>query len=198
MSSRFHQLTRAAAIAGLLVLSQQAWSSRAFAQSLAQSTDDDPEMRIQRLEEQLRQLTGQNEELQYRNRQLEDRLRQLQGGAQPAPGAPSVAAAPPVQAPPAYSPPVQGGGYAPPQPGYAPAQTGYGQSQPGYGQQPYGQSQIAAPAPIVQEPPAGQRRGDAFDPNQNPSAPGAPRPLGGGQLPVEEGAVAPPGGRPPG
>ena len=38
-------------------------------------------MRIQRLENQLRQLTGQNEELQYRNRQLEERLRALGGGA---------------------------------------------------------------------------------------------------------------------
>ena len=42
-------------------------------------------LRIQRLESQLRQLTGQNEELQYRNRQLEERLRQL-GAAPQAPG----------------------------------------------------------------------------------------------------------------
>ena len=44
-------------------------------------------MRIQRLENQLRQLTGQNEELQYRNRQLEERLRQLGGGAAASPAA---------------------------------------------------------------------------------------------------------------
>ena len=60
-----------------------------------------------------------------------------------------------------------------------------------------------APAPIVQEPPAPQpqnrRRGDAFDPGQNPNAPGAPRALGGGQLPVtNEAAVGAPGGRGPG
>src|SRR5215475_14610077 len=96
MSPRSHLLTGIAAFAAGLAL----W----FAlppQALAQSDDMDPEMRIQRLENQLRQLTGQNEELQYRNRQLEERLRQLQGGgAQAAPGAspavqPSVAAAPP-------------------------------------------------------------------------------------------------------
>src|ERR1700740_1150531 len=142
MSSRPHRLFGAAAIAALLVLP---------AQALAQSDDADAEMRIQRLENQLRQLTGQNEELQYRNRQLEERLRQLQGagvaGAPPA-GQPNVAAVPPAQAGPAY--------------GQPPAQGGYPQSQPGDGQPPgyqqpqvgYQQPQIAAPAPIVQEPAA--------------------------------------------
>jgi tol-pal system protein YbgF len=171
MSSRFHGITRAVAIAALLAL-----GSPAFAQ---QSDDADPEMRVQQLENQLRQLTGQNEELQYRNRQLEERLRALQGGAQAAPGAlppvaqPSVAAAPPPN--PAYRPP---------------------QAQPGY------DAQIAAPAPIIQEPPQGvpqaqgRRRGDAFDPGQNPNAPGVPRALGGGQLPMaNDAAVGAPGGR---
>jgi tol-pal system protein YbgF len=173
----------AAAVVAMIALCSQA---------LAQSDDSDPELRIQKLEEQLRQLTGQNEELQYRNRQLEDRLRQLQGGVQPAPGAPpSVAAAPPAQLEPSYRQPQ-------PQPGYPP------QSQPGYPPQPQGgqggyvQPQIASPAPIVQEPPPvpGQRRGDAFDPSRNPSAPGAPQALGGGRLPVP--AEAPVGGRAPG
>jgi len=73
---------------------------------------------------------------------------------------------------------------------------------PGYRQPPAPpnyEPQIAAPAPIIQEPPPavpGRRRGDAFDPNQNPNAPGAPRALGGGQLPVPaEAAVGAPGGR---
>ncbi len=50
-------------------------------------------------------------------------------------------------------------------------------------------SRRAAPAPIVQEdaPAQGRRRGDAFDPSQNPNAPGAPRALGGGQMPLERG-----------
>src|SRR5215475_14920597 len=182
MSPRSHLLTGIAAFASGLAL----W----FAlppQARAQSDDGDPEMRIQQLENQLRQLTGQNEELQYRNRQLEERLRQLQGGgAQAAPGAspavqPSVAAAPPpVQLAPNYnSPPQSQGGYG----------GGPDQQQRGYGQQPggYRQSQFVMvqqppqtgygqpPAPIVQEPSTGGgRRGDAFDPSQNPSAPGAP------------------------
>jgi tol-pal system protein YbgF len=149
----------------------------AVAPALAQQTYDvDPEMRIQQLENQLRQLTGQNEELQYRNRQLEDRLRQL--GASPSQAGQPVAQ-PNVAAIPAQPAPVP--------------------RQPQVQQAPY-EAQIAAPAPIVQEPPApqvqGRRRGDAFDPGQNPNAPGAPRALGGGSSPVtNEAAVGVPGGR---
>src|SRR4051812_33867342 len=166
MSSRFKVFTGTVAIATLLSLCSPA---------LAQSDDADPEMRIERLENQLRQLTGQNEELQYRNRQLEERLRALEGGAQAAPGQvpvqPSVAAVPPAQSAPAYRQQQQ--------------------AQPNYEQ-----PQIAAPAPIVQEQPAPgapgvRRRGDSFDPNQTPNAPGAPRALGGGQQPMPAG---PPGG----
>ncbi len=75
---------------------------------------------------------------------------------------------------------------------------------PAYRQPAYEQPQIAAPAPIVQEPQgvpaaapqAGRRRGDAFDPGQNPNAPGAPRALGGGPLPIPaEAPIGAPGGR---
>ena len=169
MSSRFHLIARAAALSAMLAFCSQA---------LAQSDDADPEMRIQQLENQLRQLTGQNEELQHANRLLEDRLRALQGGAQVSPGGqsaiaqPSVAAAPPMPLNPPYGQPP---------------------TRPGYDQQ------IAAPPPIVQESQdaaAARRRGDAFDPSQNPNAPGAPRALGGGQLPIANGApVGAPGGR---
>jgi tol-pal system protein YbgF len=159
-------------------------------QASAQSGDVDPELRIQQLENQLRQLTGQNEELQYRNRQLEDRLRSLQGGApgapagQPAAGQAGVVAQPNIAAVPPTQP-------------YPPVRQP--QAQPGY------EPQIAAPAPIAQESagvsagvPQGQgrRRGDAFDPGQSPNAPGAPRALGGGQLPIPaEAPVGAPGGR---
>ncbi|WP_291866829.1 tol-pal system protein YbgF [Bradyrhizobium sp.] len=175
MSSRIHGIIRAVAIAAMLALSVPA---------LAQQSDDgDAELRIQQLENRLRQLTGQNEELQYRNRQLEERLRALQGGVQAAPGGPPGSAQPNIAAAPAVQP-------APPslrQPQLQP------QVQPG--------QQIAAPAPIVQEPsqglPAqGRRRGDAFDPSQNPNAPGVPQALGGGQLPIPaETPIGVPGGR---
>ena len=73
-------------------------------------------------------------------------------------------------------------------------------------------SQAAAPAPIIQEPAApaapsdgGRRRNDAFDPNANPNAPGAPRALG--RRPIADAAGhddesaglarRPPGGRDP-
>jgi tol-pal system protein YbgF len=145
--------------------------------AFAQSADPDPEMRIDRLENQLRTLTGQNEELQFRNRQLEEQLRALQSGAPnqnagqqaaPRPAGPNVAVAPSAQQNPGYPPPA-------PQPSY---------------------NASASAPPIVTAPAVGGRRGDAFDPNQNPSAPGAPRALGGGQLPVtEETAVGAPGGR---
>jgi tol-pal system protein YbgF len=136
--------------------------------AFAQS-DVDPEMRIQQLEERLRTLTGQNEELQHRNQVLEQQLRQLQpGGAPAAAGAPpNIAAAPPVQLNPGYR-----------QPAYDPR---------------------AGQAPIAQEqagviPPQG-RHGDAFDPSRNPGAPGAPRALGGGQMPMPAEQVGAPGGR---
>src|SRR5947209_10910400 len=128
MRSSFDRFTRAIAIAAMLGLPSQAF---------AQSDDPDPEIRIQQLENQLRQLTGQNEDLQYRNRQLEERLRALGVGVQAAPGAqatmvqpgmtqpgmvqpgmvqpgmvqPGIAAASPVQPAPVYRPP----GYEPPQ-----------------------------------------------------------------------------------
>jgi tol-pal system protein YbgF len=166
MSSRSCSPARAALAVAFLAAATPAPAQQGY--------DVDPEMRIQQLENQLRQLTGQNEELQYRNRQLEDRLRQL--GASPA-------------------------GQPVPQPNVAaiPAQPGPVPRQPPVQQSPY-EPQIAAPPPIMQEPPAppvqARRRGDAFDPGQNPNAPGAPRALGGGPAPVtNEAAVGAPGGR---
>jgi tol-pal system protein YbgF len=151
------------------VLAALAFAVPALAQSDAEV---DPEIRIQQLENQLRTLTGQNEELQYRNRRLEEQLRQLQGtaaapGAPPAAAPPAIAAAPPPTRQPQPLPPV-------------------------YDPQP-------APPPIVQEQAAAtpsRRRGDAFDPNQKPTAPGAPRALGGGQLPIPaDPGVGAPGSR---
>ncbi|WP_232628991.1 tol-pal system protein YbgF [Methylobacterium sp. Leaf118] len=124
-------------------------------------------VRLNRLENVSRQMSGQIETLQYENRQLKEQLRKFQedvefrfqdGKPSPTP-APRRAAPPPAAAP------------AP-----APSGTPYGVN-PGEGK----------PA----------KRGDAFDPTQNPSAPGAPRPLGATQpslpqpsLPLPTGAIA--------
>lgn len=147
----------------------------------AQAVDADPAdeselaMRIGRLENALRQLTGQIEQLQYRNQQLEQQLSRMQGGA---PVAAQTPAAPPVQAaPPTYATP--------------PAS------------QPVGPTVRPGTSPTALPPAAGTgRRGDAFDPSQNPAAPGVPRSLGGGEVvaaapppQAEEPPIGAPGGR---
>ncbi len=160
MSSIAPMFSRAMAVAATLMLTMLMLSSHASAQY-----DVDPELRIQQLEQQLRTLTGQNEELQHRNRMLEQQLRQLQPGS----ASPGVTATAP-----------------------APAHPDPGSLEPNYDQR-------GGQPPVVQEQavtvPAQGRRGDAFDPSQNPNAPGAPRALGGGQMPIPAAAVGSPGGR---
>lgn len=140
--------------------------------------DDDPQ-RIERLENMVRQLTGQNEQLQFRVRQLEDQLRAAQGGAPAA--APQQAPVAQLPPPGAQQPPIR------PQQAVTPSPA------------PLQQQAVNQPGAPIDQPPAGPRtgrRGDAFDPSQNPSAPGVPRALGGGQMPVPaEGPVGAPGGR---
>jgi len=124
-------------------------------------------VRLDRLENALRQANGHIEELENQQRLLQDQLKRFQqdveyrlGGAAPPPaGAPPVASAPP-------------GGSAPP---------------------------LVAAAPAVElAPGAKPRRGDAFDPNADPNAPGAPRPLGSTppSAPLTAGAPLDIGGRP--
>jgi tol-pal system protein YbgF len=120
----------------------------------AQMAGSDLLLRLDRLETQIRQLTGVIEQLQFRNQQLEAQVRRLQEDAQDlgAKGAPRPAAQPRLQSQPAPSPP--------------------------------GVTNVPG------------RRGDAFDPTQNPNAPGVPHTLGstsapGGQPPMSA-PVAPP------
>ncbi len=96
-------------------------------QRVAQAAPADLVVRIDRLEAQIRQLTGTIEQLQYRNQQLEAQLKRVQEGAGPQP--PSALM---------RQPPVGG-----------------------------------SPPPLVTG-----RRSDAFDPLQNPNAPGNPQTLG--------------------
>jgi tol-pal system protein YbgF len=93
-------------------------------------------VRLERLDGQIRQLTGAIEELQHRNQLLEAQIQEMRGGVARAP------ASAPMAAPAGPTRPIVTPGLPPP----SPAQMG--------------------------------RRSDAFDPAQNPGAPGAPRVLG--------------------
>ena len=124
-------------------------------------------VRLDRLENELRQANGRIEELENQQRLLQDQLRRFQqdveyrlGGAAPPPaGAAPIASAPPV-------------GLAPP---------------------------VVAAAPGTELAPGAKlRRSDAFDPNADPNAPGAPRPLGSTppSAPLTAGAPLDIGGKP--
>ncbi len=80
--------------------------SRGEPQSGKAEPADDAEttMRLDRLENQLRQMTGQIEQLQFRNQQLEQALRNMQATGSPAPQH-STPMAPPATATPQQSPP---------------------------------------------------------------------------------------------
>ncbi|MDE2361727.1 MAG: tol-pal system protein YbgF [Hyphomicrobiales bacterium] len=105
-------------------------------------------IRIERLESQIRSMTGQIEQLQFQVRRLEEQGRGAAGG-QPGPAAQAMPQQQTVQptVAPALPPPV-----------------------------PVGGGQTATPV-IANEPPRA-RRGDAFDPAADPGAPGAPRQIG--------------------
>lgn len=156
-----------------------------------QQDETDAIVRVEQLENRLRQLTGENEQLQFRIRQLEDQLRQQGGAAQAASaGRPNVPAVQPQR------PPVQDAQPLPPyqQQGYPQQQQTY--QQQGHPQQPPQQGAAAQPSYPPATPQPG-RRNDAFDPNASPNAPGAPRALGSivGQPSAPERPVGAPGGR---
>jgi tol-pal system protein YbgF len=139
-------LSRSVQAAAALAAAWLALASSAGAQMSA----SDLIVRIEQLENQIRQLTGTVEQLQFRNRELEEQLRRLQQADVRGPGAPPRPAPPVAQGSPppmAAAPPMQ-----PPV--------------------------IVEAQPAAPPGPATGRRSDAFDPSQNPSAPGAPRALG--------------------
>ena len=157
------------------------WPATASAQQ--QMDESDVVVRIDQLQNQIRQLTGSVEQLQFRNQQLEQQMKRMQddnefrfqelsgkGGARPAQQA------------------------ARPQPG---AQPGAISQQPmnSAGSLPPPQQQMQQQQ--VQQPQGGGGRGDAFDPSQSPNAPGAPRQLGTGRrsdIAPSNGAMASNGG----
>jgi tol-pal system protein YbgF len=133
----------------------------------AQESDSDLVTRVDRLEQTIRNLTGQVEQLQYRNQQLEQQVQRLQqqiqgGSVSTSPSRPTAQYSPP---PPAYSPPT----YPPAQPQYSPPPAAqYSPPSPTY---PAGSGTAGAPA-------ADAGHHDAFNPARDPNAPGVPRPLG--------------------
>jgi tol-pal system protein YbgF len=119
-----------------------------------QSNPGELSVRIDRLEAQIRQLTGTIEQLQYRNQQLADQLSRLEASLPPGQVRPIAQTT--------TQPPVSGG----------------------------------VAVPTAGSTPPGRR--DAFDPNQNPNAPGVPRTLG--SVPASNGIsdggpIGAPGGR---
>jgi tol-pal system protein YbgF len=139
-------VTAAALLAGAAAASGQAAPNEppGHRDRLAQASAGDLSTRIDRLEAQIRQMTGVIEQLQFRNQQMADQLRRMQEDSEyrfQELGAKGAAA---------QSPAGQ-----PPRPAGVPA---------------------VPPRPSATPPPG--RRGDAFDPTQDPTAPGAPRTLG--------------------
>jgi tol-pal system protein YbgF len=119
-------------------------------QGSSQGSASDVAVRLDRMENRLREMTGQIEQLQFRNQQLEQELARLGGApaaASPRGGAPNSA---PMSAP-----------------------------------------QQGMPAQGLPPAPTNGKRSDVFDPSQHPSAPGAPRSLGGGGMPVQADVGAP-------
>ena len=141
---------------------------------IAQLSAPDLVLRIERLEEENRRLTGLVEQLQYKNQQLEQQLHRVQGGA------PAV---PAEQQARVHEPEIRN-----PVPNMAVTQP------PSVGEPPLASS-IPPPASVP-----GRR--DVFDPAQNPNAPGAPKALGTlsesvppGGVPPASGEIGAPGGR---
>jgi tol-pal system protein YbgF len=134
-------------------------------------------VRIDRLENQLRQLTGQLEQLQYRNQQLETALKRLQddnefrfqelgsrGGSRVTTTRPGSTVQPVQPAAPGTVQPAAPGGRR--SDAFDP------------GENPNAVGAPRALGPVTPQPMPGGRRSDAFDPTENPNAPGAPRALG--------------------
>jgi tol-pal system protein YbgF len=129
----------------------------------AQAHSPDIGIRLDRLEAQIRQLTGVIEQLQHRNQQLEGHVRRMQEDNE------------------------------------------HRSQEPGPKGAPRSSSQPRSGAPqSIPSTVAPSRRGDAFDPSQNPDAPGAPQTLGsiasGSGSPLagrdmSEAPVGAPGGR---
>lgn len=119
-------------------------------------------VRIDRMEGTIRSLTGQIEQLQFQNRKLNDDLRKMQQDVDFR-----------------FQDLGRAGGAGLPPPKPAPARkTELDQPTPPPDGSPQSASGTDVQSAAAFAPPRQTRRGDAFDPDSNPTAPGAPRPLG--------------------
>jgi tol-pal system protein YbgF len=154
-----------------LALSLTAGSAEAqwFGQKNNDETSD-LTVRVQKLEAELRELSGKNAELEHQNQMLMQQLNARGGQPQ---GQPPMARN-------QGGPGMTQGSITEPPLAQSRGQQPYGGPPPA--QQPYGDQQYGPP------PQANARagRGDAFDPDANPNAPGAPRTLG---APMDMGAI---------
>ena len=148
---------------GVLALSASLGILCAAPVAHAQAGSADLMYRIERLENQIRQMTGDIEQLQYRNQQLEAALNEMRYQDPGGRGGARVAAAPPMP----QGPGLSGGGRR--GDAFDPAESPYAPGSP----RALGSPPMPAPAGA-----GGRRGGDAFDPSENPYAPGAPRTLG--------------------
>ena len=159
--------------ASLLALMGALWAGAAQ----AQHSEADLVTRIDRLQAQVRELTGTVEELQYRNQQLEQEVQRLRGAGATLPGSPQptaqYSAPPPRSSSPQYplaAAPYPSGGQAPGVIAAAPPSASPSALPPA--------SPSSVPIIAGDAGSSSARRGDAFDPARNPNAPGAPRTLG--------------------
>src|SRR5262245_41085303 len=120
LSSAWAQDSRDGLFGGLFNRSDRQDRRPPEATGAGPASEADLIVRLDRLENALRQLTGTVEQLQYRNQQLEQQLRQMQdaslgGGARPG----AVPAAPPPRTAPLVTP-----GFPPPSQGVQPSASG--------------------------------------------------------------------------
>ena len=169
-------------------------------QTAGQDESDGPTteqvLRIERLEAQIRQMTGTIEQLQYRNQQLENQLRGAGGGA------PGVAAAQPVQSqpqpmvrPPVQAQPLPAAPPPPPATGrrsdvFDPSQNPNAPGVP----RPLGSMPNEPPPIVTAEPPVGapggRRAGAPLDLSTLSGVPGSEAGVVAGRRPVAPAAVA--------
>jgi tol-pal system protein YbgF len=195
-------LSRSAQTAAALAVVWLLFASPADAQVSA----SDLIVRIERLENQIRQLTGALEQLQYRNQQIEEQLRRMHEGELRSPGGPRPTP-PPLAAQPTMPPPAPAG---PPVPGrrsdvFDPSQN---PSAPGAPRSLGTIASTGPEAPLAEPPgigaPGGRAAGAPLDlsapPGQAASDPtfaGAPPPPGAFPPPPGAGPLPPPPPRNP-